>query len=198
MSSDDESTTTHPEPRYQLQSNTQPFEPIYLSSRSSRWYHQASTTPLSFSTTPIRNSGSGYTTSIVHQSPFGGVNHWGMPVAAPTFTPSPYTSLQAVTLTPIYTMEVSSSSRRIEKFSGRPCTISLKEFKATFSTVVCKLEFKYGANYTEAFTFKQLARYVHYEALDVYEQHSARILGVTQAPNPAYAIAIATASQAAL
>jgi len=39
---------------------------------------------------------------------------------------------------------------------------------------------------------------VHYEALDVYEQHSARILGVTQIPNPAYAITIATASQAAL
>jgi hypothetical protein len=39
---------------------------------------------------------------------------------------------------------------------------------------------------------------VHYEALDVYEQHSARILCVTQTPNPAYAIAIATASQAAL
>jgi hypothetical protein len=64
--------------------------------------------------------------------------------------------------------------------------------------MVCELELKYGANYTEAFAFKQLARYVHYEALDVYEQHSARILGVTQAPNPAYAIAIATASQAAL
>jgi hypothetical protein len=60
------------------------------------------------------------------------------------------------------------------------------------------LELKYDANYTEAFAFKQLARYVHYEALDVYEQHSARILGVTQIPNPAYAIAIATASQAAL
>jgi hypothetical protein len=60
------------------------------------------------------------------------------------------------------------------------------------------LELKYGANYTEAFAFKQLARYVHYEALDVYEQHSARILGVTQIPNLAYAIAIATASQAAL
>jgi hypothetical protein len=43
-----------------------------------------------------------------------------------------------------------------------------------------------------------LARYVHYEALDVYEQHSARILGVTQIPNPAYAIAITIASQAAL
>jgi hypothetical protein len=64
--------------------------------------------------------------------------------------------------------------------------------------MVCELEFKYGANYTEAFAFKQLARYVHYEALDVYEQHSARILGVTQIPNPAYAMAIATASQAAL
>jgi hypothetical protein len=94
-------------------------------------------------------------------------------------------------------MEIKSSFGRIEKFSGRPGTISLREFKATFSTVVCELELKYGANYTEAFTFKQLARYVHYEALDVYEQHSARILGVTQAPNPAYAMAIATASQAA-
>jgi hypothetical protein len=74
----------------------------------------------------------------------------------------------------------------------------LRELKATFSIVVCKLELKYGANYTEAFTFKQLAHYVHYEALDVYEQHSARILGVTQIPNPAYAIAITTTSQATL
>jgi len=121
-----------------------------------------------------------------------------MLVAAPIFTPSPYILLQTVTSTPIYTMEVSSSSGRIEKFSGRPCTISLREFKATFSTIVCELELKYGVNYTEAFTFKQLAHYVHYEALDVYEQHSARILGITQIPNPAYAIAIATASQAAL
>jgi hypothetical protein len=52
----------------------------------------------------------------------------------------------------------------------------LKEFKATFSIVVCELELKYGINYTEAFAFKQLACYVHYEALDVYEQHSPRIL----------------------
>jgi len=108
-----------------------------------------------------------------------------MPIVAPTFTSSPYTPLQAVILTPIYTMEVSGSSGRIEKFSGRPGIISLREFKATFSTMVCELELKYGANYIEAFTFKQLARYVHYEALDVYEQHSARILGVTQIPNPA-------------
>jgi hypothetical protein len=35
--------------------------------------------------------------------------------------------------------------------------------------VVCELELKYGANYIEAFAFKQLVRYVHYEALDVYE-----------------------------
>jgi len=95
-------------------------------------------------------------------------------------------------------MEVISSSRRIEKFNGRPSTISLREFKSTFSTVVCELELKYGTNYIEAFTFKQLARYVHYEALDVYEQHSARILGVTQIPNLAYATAIATSSQATL
>jgi len=144
MSSDDESTTARPEPRYQLRSNTQSLEPISLSSRSSRQYHQASTTPLSSNTTPTRNSSSGYTTSTVHQSPFGGVNQWGTPIAAPTFTPSPYTPLQAMTSTPIYTMEVSSSSGRIEKFSGRPGTISLKEFKTTFSTVVCELELKYA------------------------------------------------------
>jgi len=64
-------------------------------------------------------------------------------------------------------MEVSNSSRRIEKFGERPGTFSLREFKATFSTLVCELEFKYGGNYTEAFAFKQLAPYVHYEALDV-------------------------------
>jgi hypothetical protein len=95
-------------------------------------------------------------------------------------------------------MEVNSSFGRIEKFSKRIGTISLREFKATFSTMVCELEFKYGANYTEAFAFKQLACYVHYEALDVYEQHSPRILGIIQIPNPAYATAIATASEAAI
>jgi hypothetical protein len=95
-------------------------------------------------------------------------------------------------------MEVSSSSGRIEKFNERPCTISLKEFKATFSIVVCELELKYGANYIKAFAFKQLVRYVHYEALDVYDQHSLTILGVTQIPNPAYTTAIAIASQVAL
>ncbi len=148
MSSDDESTTAQPKPRYQLWSNTQSLEPISLSSQSSRRYHQASTTPSSSSTTPIRNSGSSYITSTIHESPFGGVNQWGTLVVAPTFTPSPYIPLQVVTSTPIYTMEVSSSSRRIEKFSGRSSTISLRDFKATFSTVVCELELKYGVNYT--------------------------------------------------
>jgi hypothetical protein len=51
-------------------------------------------------------------------------------------------------------MEVNSSSRRIEKFNGRSGTISLKEFKATFSTMVYELELKYGVNYIEVFTFK--------------------------------------------
>jgi len=66
---------------------------------------------------------------------------------------------------PIYTMEVNSSSTKIEKFNGRLCTISLREFKAILSTMVCKLKFKYGANYTEVFVFKQLPHYVYYETL---------------------------------
>ncbi len=169
MSSNDESTIAHLELKYQLQNNTQSFEPISLSSRSSRQYHQTSTTPSSSNTIPTRNSGLGYTTSAIHQNPFGGVNQWGMLVAAPTFTPSPYIPLQVMTFTPIYTMEVNSSSGRIEKFSGKPRTISLREFKVIFSIVVCELELKYGINYIEAFTFKQLAHYVHYEALDAYE-----------------------------
>jgi hypothetical protein len=74
----------------------------------------------------------------------------------------------------------------------------LREFKAIFSTVVCELELKYGVNYTNAFTFKQLVCYVHNDTLDVYKQHFSRILGVTQIPNPAYATTIATASQPAL
>jgi len=77
-----------------------------------------------------------------------------MLVAALAFTPSPYIPLQVVTSTPIYTIEVNSSSRRIKKFNKRLGTISLREFKATFSIVVCELEFKYGVNYIEAFTFK--------------------------------------------
>jgi hypothetical protein len=105
-----------------------------------------------------------------------------MPVATLAFTPSPYIPLEVVTSTPIYTMEVSNSSGRIEKFSKRLGTISLRELKTTFSTMVYELEFKYGANYIETFTFKQLARYVYYEALDVYEQHSSKILGVTRSP----------------
>jgi hypothetical protein len=95
-------------------------------------------------------------------------------------------------------MEVNSSFGKIEKFSERPSTISLKEFKATFSTMVCELEFKYNANYIKAFTFKQLARYEDYEALDVYEHHFPKILGIIEIPNPTYAIAIATTSQTTL
>jgi len=94
-------------------------------------------------------------------------------------------------------MEVNNSSGRMEKFRGRLGNISLKEFKATFSNVVCELEFKYGINYIKAFAFKQLARFVHYEALDVYKQHFPRILGA-QIPNLAYAIAITIALQVAL
>ncbi len=157
-----------------------------------------STAPPSSSTTSTKNSSSSYITSTVHHSPFGGVNQWGTPAVTPAFTPSPYIPLQAITSTPIYTMEVSGSSRKIEKFSKRPSTISLRELKETFSTMVCELELKYGTNYIKVFTIKQLARYVHYEAFHVYEQHSSRILGITQIPNPAYATTINIASQVAL
>jgi hypothetical protein len=76
-------------------------------------------------------------------------------------------------------MEVGSSSGRIEKFNERPGTSYLKEFKATFSTMVYELELKYGAYNIEAFTFKQLAYYVHRETLDVYKQHFPRIFCIT-------------------
>jgi len=121
-----------------------------------------------------------------------------MLAAAPISTLTLYIPLQIMTSTPIYTMEVSSSSGRIEKFNERPSTISLKEFKATFVTLVCELELKYDTKYTKAFAFKQLACYVHYEALDVSEQHSPKILGIIQIPNPTYATTITTASQASL
>jgi hypothetical protein len=88
-------------------------------------------------------------------------------------------------------MEVNSSFGKIEKFNERLSIISLREFKAILSTVICELKLKYGINYTKAFAFKQLARYVHCEALDVYEQYSPKILGVTQIPNPANATTIA-------
>jgi hypothetical protein len=60
-----------------------------------------------------------------------------------------------------------SSSRKIEKFNRRPNTTSFREFKTTFSTMF--MNWSSSINYTEAFVFKQLARYVHYEALDVYK-----------------------------
>jgi len=66
-------------------------------------------------------------------------------------------------------MEVNNSFERIKKFNKRLGTISLKEVKATSSTMVYELELKYGTNYNKAFVFKQLARYVHYETLDVEE-----------------------------
>jgi hypothetical protein len=56
--------------------------------------------PPSFSTTPIRNSGLGYITSTIHQSPFGLM---GAPTTAPIFTPSLYILLQAITSIYLYT-----------------------------------------------------------------------------------------------
>lgn len=54
----------------------------------------------------------------------------------------------------ISTMDVSSSLDVMDNFNERPRTIPLQEFKATFSTVIAKLELKYGNNYILAFDFK--------------------------------------------
>jgi hypothetical protein len=59
MSLDDESITAQPEPKYEVQNNTQSFELIFLNSQSSRWYHQAFIVPPSSSTTPTKNLGLG-------------------------------------------------------------------------------------------------------------------------------------------
>jgi hypothetical protein len=64
--------------------------------------------------------------------------------------------------------------------------------------MVCELELKFGTNYNEAFALKQLAHYVHYEALNVHEQHFSKVLNITQISNPSYATTITTASQGAL
>jgi hypothetical protein len=66
MSLDDENIIAQLEPRYQLQSNTQSFELISLSSQFSRRYHQMSIAPPSSSTTSTRNLSSSYTTSTIH------------------------------------------------------------------------------------------------------------------------------------
>ncbi len=81
-----------------------------------------------------------------------------MLIIALAFRPSLYILLEVVTSTPIYTMEVNSSSKRIEKYSGK-AMYHFFEGVQTLSTVVCELELKYGTNYTEVFVFKQLACY---------------------------------------
>jgi hypothetical protein len=56
---------------------------------------------------------------MVDQNQFGRVNQKGMFATTTAFTPSPYILLQVITSTPIYTIEVSNSSGRIEKFNRR-------------------------------------------------------------------------------
>ncbi len=94
-------------------------------------------------------------------------------------------------------MEVNSSFERIEKFNGSLGIIFLREFKTTFSTMVCELEFEYGTNYPKVFTFKQLAHYLLWGIRCLWATFP-RILGATQIFNLVYATAIATAFQVAL
>jgi hypothetical protein len=104
--------------------------------------------PPSSSTTPIRNLGLGYTTSIVHQSPFGGVNKW-----VRLFPHLLSHHLRIFHCKPLllhpYAPWRSTVLLGELRSLGRPGTISLRKFKATFSTMVYELELKYGTNYTE-------------------------------------------------
>jgi hypothetical protein len=75
-------------------------------------------------------------------------------------------------------MEVRSCSGNIEKFSERPRTKQLSKlwfvnWNLSMVLIITKRS--------------HLNNLVHYEGLDVYEQHSSRILGVTQTPNLGYA-----------
>jgi hypothetical protein len=89
-------------------------------------------------------------------------------------------------------MEVSSSFVRIEKFNKRLRTISLKEFKATFSAVVCELGLKYSVNYIEALHSKHWPIMC---TLKLWMRMSNIVRGFweTQIPNPTYATVITTA-----
>lgn len=46
-----------------------------------------------------------------------------------------------------------------------PTTLSGQDIK----NIKEELELKYDNNFTNAFAFKKLARYLHYEMLDIYE-----------------------------
>jgi len=94
-------------------------------------------------------------------------------------------------------MEASSSSGRIKKFNERPSTISLREFKATFSTVVCELELKYGANYW-SICIQITSPLCALWSIGCLQATFSKDVGFIQTPNLAYAATITIASQGTL
>ncbi|CAM6088514.1 unnamed protein product [Calypogeia fissa] len=209
MSEDD--GNTHPPPLYHLRSDPRPVEAIPLPLRSYRRRHNRTPSSSSSGTRSQlqRSDSAGESIEGSSDSGFGATTGYQVPIPlvlpqpdlwSPIATPGNASAtfvLQQAT-SPAYSMEGSGSSSKIEKFSGRPGTVTLREFKATFYTIVYELELKFKQDFTNAFAFKQLARYVHHEALDVYQQYSPQLLSTLQVPNPAYAAAIAGAQSTTL
>lgn len=75
---------------------------------------------------------------------------------------------------------------REQRFSGRPGTQTLREFKAFVNSLISWFRFKHGANYTAQYMFEQLPMYITDEALDFYEAHAVRLSATRQGPNPAH------------
>lgn len=89
-------------------------------------------------------------------------------------------------------------SGRPEKFSGRPGTMALKEFKAFFRSVMAELRFKYADIYTEHYAFEHMQRYLAEEALASHEKHFDELMATSVQENPAYLHAINQAHALAL
>jgi hypothetical protein len=157
MSSEDGESSNTLLPQYHLQSDPRELIPTLLNTPP-RQRAQLSRLP---ATSPMP-SGS-WSTTAQHHSPYrqpsyragpnsrSGSTYFSFDPAASVYHPTTsFTHLPAA-------MEYSSTTSKLEKFSSRPGTITLREFKATFYTVVYELELKYGSNFTNAFAFKQLA-----------------------------------------
>ena len=74
-----------------------------------------------------------------------------------------------------YTEMDPSLQGRTQKFSGRPGTISLREFQAWFNGYTADLAMKYGDKYTSHYGFTQLQRFLMEEALLTYEQNKDKL-----------------------
>lgn len=86
------------------------------------------------------------------------------------------------------TMEApaAAGSSRDNRFSGRPGTQTLREFKAFVTSMISRFKFKHGTNYTALYMFEQLPLCIVDETLDLYDLHVVRLTETRPGPNPAH------------